>query len=292
MFDRERSVKNVVLVSAGEIRTNPRQPRRKFSEEGIVTLADSISRHGLIQPISVRYLGKRAGYELIAGERRLRACRLLGMEKVPCIVFENVDELKSAELAMIENLHREQLGVFEEAAAIEELMKRSGMNQAEAAKALSLSRCAVSNKLRLLALSPQQRNAVVEGGLGERHARAVLSIPDDAGRTLILEYAAKEGLSAKKTEDLVTEYLSDPEGVRARLTAPPKTPKQEKEPESEQETKPKPIRKFFVKDVRIFINSVDKALRMVKECGIDVSADRREDENGIEYMIRVPKITA
>ena len=286
MFDREKSERSVVLIRSGAIRTNPRQPRRKFGEEGIVRLADSISRHGLIQPISVRSLGKRAGYELIAGERRLRACRLIGMERIPCIVLENVDERTGAQLAMVENLQREQLGVFEEAAAIEELMKSAGMSRTQVSQALSLSQCAVSNKLRLLRLTPAQRAVVTDGGLGERHARAVLKIEDEAARTLILECAARDGMSARKTEELVDEYLSDPEGVKARLTAPPEPPKENAGP------KPKPIRKLVVRDVRIFINSVDKAVRMIRECGIEVSADKKEDESCFEYMIRVPKITA
>lgn len=282
MFDKEKSERSVVLIRSGAIRTNPHQPRRKFGEEGIVRLADSISRHGLIQPISVRAIGKRAGYELIAGERRLRACRLIGMERIPCIVLENVDENAGAQLAMIENLQREQLGVFEEAAAIEELMKSTGMSRGEVSQALSLSQCAVSNKLRLLRLTQPQRNIVTDAGLGERHARAALRIDAETDRTLILSCVARDGLSAKRTEELVDEYLRDPAGVRARLTAPPEPP----------EPKPKPIRKLIVKDVRIFVNSVDKAVRMIRECGIDVSADKKENEKVIEYLIRVPKITA
>ncbi len=280
--------RGITMIKTASIRPNPRQPRRRFREEGIVRLADSISRHGILQPLCVRLVGQRprCTYELIAGERRLRAASLIGMEYVPCILMDHVDDAASAQYGIIENLQREELNCFEQAEAMEQLMRVEGLSAAEVSAVLSLSPSAVSNKLRLLKLSAAQKNAVLDLGLSERHARAVLRLKDDSYRTTVLNFAGQKGLSVRECEQLVEEMLRDPEGTTKRLCAPSSPAPDEQAP------KARPIRKFVVKDVRIFINSVDKAVRLIRESGISVSADKKEEEDFVEYCIRVPKVTA
>ena len=271
----------ILWLAPAKIKPNPYQPRKKWDPDGLVRLADSISRHGILQPLCVRRL--RGGtYELISGERRLRAAGLIGLEKVPCLVMEGVDERTSAQLSLVENLQREGLNVFEEAQAILLLIQDQGMTREQVGAALSLSLSAISNKLRLLQLSAPQRSLVLDQGLGERHARAVLRIPEESVRTVLLGYMGKAGLSARQADALVEEYLQDPQGVTNRLLEPP-TPQESPLPA------PRPIHRFVVKDVRIFINSVDKALRLIHESGIPVEADKTEEESYVTYHIKVPK---
>ena len=271
---------NVRYLPAGSIVPNPRQPRKRFDQEGILRLADSINRHGLLQPLCVRPLGRDRGYELISGERRLRACLLLGMESIPCVLMEKVDREESARLAVIENLQREDLDVFDQAQAMKELLESGGIDREELCRILSLSPGAVSNKLRLLKLNSRQRGIITDNGLTERHARAVLRIESDSARSFILSKIAELELSVKDSEALVAQYLRDPKGTTEKLSSPPRA------------NGSKPIRKLVLKDVRIFINSVDKALKLVKESGIDVKADKIDESDHVEYVIRVPKITA
>jgi len=277
---------NTAMIKTERIMPNPNQPRKRFDEEGIVRLADSISRHGILQPLCVRIVGRvpYSRYQLISGERRLRAAKLIGMEYVPCVILEGIDEKSSGWLAVVENMQREELNIFDEASAIERLMSNWGLSQEELCSVLSISQGALSNKLRLLRLSPAQRSAVIEHGLSGRHARAALRIKDESFRTILLSYAGINGLSVRETEQLVESYLDDPVPVMKKLLAPP-------EEEVKKETV-KPIRRLVVKDVRIFINSVDKALRLIKDSGISVDANKTESDSVIEYTIKVPKVIA
>lgn len=274
----------ILMLAVSAIAANPRQPRRRFGEEGILRLADSIRQHGILSPLCVRKLGdgRDPSYELIAGERRLRAAALLGLERVPCIVMERIDESIGAQLSIVENLLREDLNCFEQAEAMDRLMKTEKMTVAQVGAALSLSSSAVSNKLRLLSLSHTQRNLVLDLGLTERHARTLLRLPNEAHRNAVLRYAGEQGLTVRQTEDLTRRLLDDPEATLKSLCPPSASPA----------PKEKPLRRFVVKDVRIFINSVDKAVRLIRESGISVSADKREAEDYVEYSIRVPKVTA
>lgn len=274
----------ILLLPVSAITPNPRQPRRRFGEEGILRLADSIRQHGILSPLCVRKLsdGRSPAYELIAGERRLRAATLLGLEQVPCILMDRVDDSASAQISIVENLLREDLNCFEQAEAMDRLMRSEHLTVAQVGAALSLSSSAVSNKLRLLALSHVQRNLVLDLGLTERHARALLRLKDEVQRNALLRYAGEQALTVRQTEVFVERMLADPEETLKSLQPPPVSPA----------SKEKPLRRFVVKDVRIFINSVDKAVRLIRESGISVSADKREAEDYVEYSIRVPKITA
>ena len=172
MERRER----VLTLRVADIRPNPHQPRQTFDDEGLRELASSIRRHGILQPLTVRSAGG-GKWELVAGERRLRAAKLAGLEKVPCIRRE-ADDRESALLALVENLQRRDLHYLEEAAAIAAYIRQTGITQEEAAAQLGRSPSALANKLRLLRLSPACRELLVQNGLTERHARCLLRLED------------------------------------------------------------------------------------------------------------------
>ena len=253
----------VLQLPAAEIRPNPRQPRRVFDETGLRELADSIRTHGVLQPLTVRRTAE--GWELIAGERRLRASRLAGLETVPCIESTAGDE-ESALLALIENLQRQDLHYFEEAAAIGDYIHRTGITQEEAARQLGRSPSALANKLRLLRLSPACREQLVQSGLTERHARCLLRLEDESERLAALKYIADHQLNVAQTEQYIERRLA------ALQTTPPAG-----------------RRTFILKDVRLFLNSVDHGLRLIRSAGVNAACDRQETEEDILLTIRIPK---
>ena len=253
----------VLQLPIHDIGPNPRQPRKVFAEDGLRELAASIQRHGILQPLTVRR--GEDGWELIAGERRLRAAKLAGLETVPCI--ENTaDANESALLALVENLQRRDLHYFEEAAAIADYIRQTRITQEEAAAQLGRSASALANKLRLLRLSPTSRETLVKSGLTERHARCLLRLEDESERMTALTYIAKHQLNVAQTE----QY------IERRLAALQSTP-------------PSGRRTFILKDVRLFLNSLDRGLRMVREAGVHADYDRQETEEDILLTIRIPK---
>ena len=231
--------RRVLRLPVAEIRPNPRQPRRFFDERGLRELATSIRRHGIIQPLTVRRAPQ--GWELVAGERRLRAAKLAGLETVPCIEAA-VDDRESALLALVENLQRRDLHYFEEATAIADYLRQSGVTQEEAAALLGRSPSAVANKLRLLRLSPACREILVRNRLSERHARCLLRLEDEQERLAALQSVPPAGR-----------------------------------------------RTFILKDVRLFLNSLDRGLRLIREAGVDAQSGREETEDAIVLTIRIPK---
>ena len=253
----------LLQLPISEIRPNPRQPRRTFAEEGLEELALSIRTHGILQPLTVRRTEQ--GWELIAGERRLRAALLAGLETVPCMEAE-ADGNRSALLALVENLQRRDLHYFEEAAAIAGYLRASGVTQEEAAAQLGRSPSALANKLRLLRLSPVCRKRLTEHNLTERHARALLRLEAEDERLTALNHIVKRQLNVAQTE----QYIEN------RLAALQSTPPQRR-------------RTFILKDVRLFLNSVDRGLRMVRDAGIHADYDRQDTERDILLTIRIPK---
>ena len=255
--------RRVLRLPAADIRPNPAQPRRFFDESSLRELAASIRRHGSLQPLTVRRRGE--GWELVAGERRLRAARLAGLETVPCIEAA-VDSRQSALLALVENLQRQDLHYFEEAAAIAAYIRESGSTQEEAAALLGRSPSAVANKLRLLRLSPACREILVSGALAERHARTLLRLEDESERLLAARHMAEKQLTVAQAE----QY------VERRLAAIQSTP-------------PAGRRTYIIKDVRLFLNSVDRGLRIIRDAGVDAACGREETEEDILLTIRIPK---
>ena len=227
-----------------EIEKNPGQPRQIFDAASIKSLADSIAQNGLLQPLSVRKRGK--GYELIAGERRLRALTLLGETYAPCIVVE-ADAQNSAVLAIIENIQRRDLNIFEEAAAIETLINELALTQGQVAERLSLSQSAVANKLRILRLSQSEREKIIKNSLTERHARALLKIEDDTKRERALNHICANRLNVVQSENYIESLLSD---------------------------KKKGKTTFVFRDLRIFVSTINKAIDTMRKSGVRASATR------------------
>lgn len=253
----------MLRLPAADIRPNPRQPRRVFDERGLRELAASIRRHGIIQPLTVRRGAE--GWELVAGERRLRAAKMAGLETVPCIEAA-VDDRESALLALVENLQRRDLHYFEESAAIADYLRQSGVTQEEAAALLGRSPSAVANKLRLLRLSPACREVLVKNGLSERHARCLLRLEDEGERLAALRHISEKQMNVAQAEQYVERRLS------ALQAAPPAR-----------------RRTFILKDVRLFLNSLDRGLRLIREAGVDAQSGREETEDDILLTIRIPK---
>ncbi len=255
--------RRVVELPAEKLIPNPRQPRKTFSKEELDGLSRSIASNGLLQPISVRRTsgGK---YEIIAGERRWRACVQAGMRQIPCLVQECSDA-QSAVLAILENLQRQDLQVFEEAEGIRRLMEDWGVTQEEAARRLGKSQSAIANKLRLLRLTSEERKCIVENGLSERHARAILRIPQEDVRKKLLAQVVEKGLTVRQTEELVEKTLE------------------------EKTAKPARGRTFIAKDIRIFLNTIDHAIRTMQDAGILAQADRKDMGDYLEYTVKIPK---
>ena len=254
----------VLTLRVEDIRPNPHQPRQTFDDEGLRELASSIRRHGILQPLTVRSAGG-GKWELVAGERRLRAAKLAGLEKVPCIRRE-ADDRESALLALVENLQRRDLHYLEEAAAIAAYIRQTGITQEEAAAQLGRSPSALANKLRLLRLSPACRELLVRNALTERHARCLLRLEDEEERLAALRHIADKQLNVAQAEQYIDQRL-------AQL----------------QSTPPKRRRTFILKDVRLFLNSLDRGLRMVREAGVDARTERQETDDAILLTIRIPK---
>ncbi len=246
-----------------QLAPNPHQPRREFAPEPLAELAESIRRHGILQPLTVRR--QDGGWELVAGERRLRAAKLAGLLTVPCLEIQ-AGEQESAILALIENIQRQDLHYLEEAEAIAAYLRQSGSTQEDAAALLGRSPSALANKLRLLRLSPECCRLLTEHGLTERHARALLRLEDEEERLDALRHIVRQQLNVAQTEQYIDRRL-------AQLQATP----------------PSSRRVFLLKDIRLFLNSLDRGLRLVREAGIGAESRREDTEDAILLTIRIPK---
>ena len=253
----------VTMISPDYISPNPDQPRRYFDPDGLTELAESIRVHGILQPLSVRRKGG-GRYELIAGERRLRAAMICGLEQVPCLVLE-VSRESSCLLSLIENLQRRDLDFWEEAKALERLISVYGLSQEEAAAKVGKSQSAVANKLRLLRLPPDVLTLLRERGCTERHARALLRLEEPELQRTAARHVAEQGLTVARTEEYV-ETLLHPADKPARK---------------------KPT--FVIKDVRLFLNTVTRGLSMMKSAGVQANCKRQETEDSILLTITIPK---
>jgi ParB family chromosome partitioning protein len=209
--------RELLEVPVGAVSPNPRQPRTDFGEESLVALARSIEEVGVLQPIVVRRRG--SGYELVAGERRLRAARIAGLATVPAVVRES-DDAESLREALIENIHREDLGPLELAAAFQELLDGLGATQEAVAERLGYSRAHVANTIRLLSLPPDVQRLLAEGRIQAGHGRALLGLQDDEARSMLGLRAAAEGLSVRQVEELVRTYSDAPAGGRQGPAGP------------------------------------------------------------------------
>lgn len=274
----EDSFGKIHMIPVGRILPNPAQPRKSFDDDRILRLAESILRYGILQPLTVRRaeeipradgsFGRKEEYlfELIAGERRLRAAKIAGLREVPCLLSD-ADDRRSAELALIENLQREDLSLFEQAGAIASLIDLYGITQEEAAGILGISQSAVANKLRLLRLTTPERRLIVEYGLGERHARALLKLTDSDLRLSILREVTRKSLNVAQTEALVDQVL-----------CPDQPPAHE-----EKRTRGR------LQDIRIVVNTLDRAVDVIEKAGISVDKEKHESADSVEFVIRIHK---
>lgn len=253
----------VRYIPINAVRPNPQQPRRSFDETALRELADSISAYGILQPLTVRDRG--GVYELVAGDRRLRAARIAGLREVPCLIAE-VGEEDAALLALIENLQRRDLDYMEEAAAIARLIRRYGLSQQQAAEKLGKSQPTIANKLRLLRLSAPVIDCLRQYGLTERHARTLLRLTDPEQQLAAARHIGKRGLNVAQTE----QYID-------RLTAENRT-----EPPRRRPT-------YIIKDVRLFLNSVERGVRLMQSAGVGAEVGRRDTEEEILLTIHIPK---
>ena len=253
----------VQYIPLGRIRPNPQQPRQGFDEVGLAELAASIRSCGILQPLTVRRAGD--GYELVAGERRLRAARIAGLREVPCLVAQ-VGEEDSALLALMENLQRRDLDCWEEAQAIARLISRYGLSQEEAARRLGRAQPTVANKLRLLRLPEDVRALLRENGLTERHARALLRLQDPEVQRRAAGDMVRRGMNVAQAEAYVEKLL-----------------------QAAQVTPPRGRSTYIIKDVRLFLNSVDRGLHLMRQAGVDAGWDRQDTDREILLTIRIPK---
>ena len=246
----------VVFLPAKAIRPNPAQPRQLFREESLAELAESIRRHGILQPLSVRRVGTH--YELIAGERRLRAGILAGLSEIPCIVMQMTDQ-ESSMAALVENLQRQDLDFIEEAQGIDLLLRRWNMSQEEAAKLLGKSQSAGANKLRLLRHSAPVLEALRKGGLTERHARALLKLPTEPEKLQAIAVIVRQGMSVARTEQYIESLLSRDSSGAPRA------------------------------NVGAFLSYLNQSLARIQLSGISAVSERRETDSQIVLTITIPK---
>ncbi len=246
----------VIFVPARAIRPNPAQPRKIFAEEALRELAESISRHGILQPLSVRRVG--TSYELIAGERRLRAAKIAGLTEIPCIVM-NMDDTESTVTAMVENLQRQDLDFIEEAQGIAKLMETCNFSQEQAARLLGKSQSAVANKLRLLRHSEPVLQALRAGNLTERHGRALLKLPSEPEKLAALEVIIRLGMSVARTESYIDSLLEQKREAPQRV------------------------------NLGAFFNNLNQSLQRIQLSGIPAVSERKETDSQIVLTITIPK---
>jgi ParB family chromosome partitioning protein len=260
--------RRLVELLVSEILPNPNQPRKTFDDEALLELAESIRQVGLIQPLVVRRAGK-TGYELVAGERRLRACKLINMERVQCILEESMVDEESAMIALIENLQRENLHYLEEAECYAVMLEAYHMTQEQLAERLGKSQSAVANKLRILKLPPAVQQAMLAARMTERHARALLRLRDEEAQLSIIGKVQGKALSVKDTEKLVEKTLNKQYDEKIDGAAP----------------RPKILR--YLRDYRLFVNSVHMAANQLRDAGVLVEIAQTDFSNGMDLLVKI-----
>jgi len=256
-------------IALTEIGRNPFQPRREFNEKETQELAKSIQMYGVIQPIIIRKTVH--GYQLIAGERRYRACRLLGLATIPAIV-QDINDEQAAAISLIENLQRKELNYFEEAEAYARLINEFGMTQEEVANKVGKSQSAVANKLRLLRLAKDVRRLIVTETITERHARALLKLNSADMQKEVLRMIYERELTVKETDEVVEKLREN------------NLPRETSHTGQGQQVS------LVIKDARIFLNTIKETVNRARQIGIDMIMSEQETEDEYEIVIRVPKV--
>lgn len=267
MVMNNKGERRVIELPIIAIRPCKNQARVYFKREEMQQLAISIRENGILQPLTVRRVSKTE-YELIAGERRLRAASMCGMKNVPCVVI-NCNDGQATIFGLLENLQREDLNIFEEAEGIKKLIVTYGLTQLEAARRLGKRQSTIANKLRLLKLTREERDYIIRAELSERHARALIKIEDETARKLALSEVISSNLNVKQTEQLVERLLSNVPAKKSKQTT-----------------------KIVYKDIRIFVNTISKAVDTMRHSGIEALSEKNETEEYIEYRVKIPKKSA
>ena len=252
----------VLFLPVSSILPNPNQPRRHFSEAELEELAGSIRALGLLQPLTVRR--REGSWELVAGERRLRAAKLAGLDEVPCLSIQ-ADSQSTSLLALVENLQRRDLDFWEEALALQRLLDIFHLSQEEVARRIGKSQSAVANKLRLLKLPPEVLSTLRDGGCSERHARALLRLNSPEQQADAARQAVGQSLTVAQTEALVERMLA--------------------QSPSRQHKRPT----FIVKDVRLFLNTITRSLDLMRSAGVDAQCRREDTDDEILLTIHIPR---
>lgn len=260
LFDKQ-SNKTIEEIPPEKIRPSRYQPRLHFDEESLNELAQSIIEQGLIQPITVREVDDY--YEIIAGERRYRACQMAGFKTIPCYIM-TPDEDQAAQMALVENIQRRDLSAIEEAKSYVQIMRQANLTQEEMAKKIGKSQSAVANKIRLLNLPEEIQNGVISREISERHARAILTAPDNKQKD-IYEKVIKDHMTVRETE----EYIE-------KLNAPVKVHKRQKT-------------KGFTRNTRLAVNSVNQCVDMIRKLGIQAEVEQKETEDEVIMTIHIPR---
>lgn len=258
-----KQVGRVVLIPTEKIKPNPHQPRTSFSENELKGLAQSIRHVGIIQPLTVRKLGEE--YELIAGERRLRAAKSVGLETVPCVEI-STNNSGCAVVSLLENMQRQGLNFFDEARGIARLIDEHSITQEQASCYLGIAQSTLSNKLRILTLPESVQKKILRHRLTERHARALLKLKNEEDMLLIIGEAVEQKLNVSGTEKLINQ----------RLESKASTAKAKKSV-------------LIIKDVRVFQNTITNAVKVMRQAGIMADSMKRETEDYIEYIVKIPK---
>ncbi|MDL2212308.1 ParB/RepB/Spo0J family partition protein [Erysipelotrichaceae bacterium OttesenSCG-928-M19] len=253
--------KEVLKIKIADIKVNPNQPRQEFDNDSIVELRESIKENGLIQPIIVRLQDN--GFELVAGERRLRACKQLGLEYIDGIV-EDYDEETSAKIAIIENIQRENLSAIEEAIAFEKLIKEHNYTQQQLATSLGKSQSTIANKIRLLNLNSRVKEGILTKEITERHGRALLKITDENLQVNAYNKIVRDNMNVEKSEEYIESIIKPKE---------------------------KPLRKKIISknDYRLEINTIMQSLDLIRKAGVNVEYDMEDLEQGIKIEIVLTK---
>lgn len=258
----ERNLSRVIEIDMDRIYPNPNQPRRKFNENDLNELAVSIKTNGLIQPIIVRRVD--IGYELVAGERRLRAARICGMKEISCIIVDT-NEKGSAIMSLVENMQRRDLSFFEEAEALSSMIKIFGLTQEELAVKLGKNQSTIANKLRLLNLPRSERNLITEFGFTERHARALLKIESPEERLRLIKEINEKKLNVENTERLIERTIKHNKEIQRIKKC-----------------------KSAFKDVRLFVNTINHAVEVMQAAGINAEVKKNKEKEYTEYIVRIP----
>ena len=256
-------MREVREISIEQSHPNRHQPRLEFNEDALMELAQSIRENGLIQPITVRE--DEDGYEIIAGERRYKACILAGYSEVPCNVM-SADEQKLAELELVEKIQRENLTSIEEAKAYIQIMRSAGMPQEELAAKMGKSQSTIANKVRLLNLPDEIQEGISSRKITERHARALLSVEPDKQQE-VYEKIVKKGMNVRQAEQLITSMKETPQT----------------KPEAK-----KPVFKGFARNIKIAVNTIYQAVEMVRRTGIAIETEEAETDNDVRIIIKFP----